>query len=132
MRSKNNALKHGIFAKTVVLKTESRADFDNLLNRFQEYFDPVGAVEATLVEKLALLFWRHRRVMAAEVTAIEERTAGGAMGYWRLSPEATDSVLRYEASIERAIERTLSQLERLQRTRKGQAVLPAIKVDVSS
>src|SRR5690349_19931749 len=72
-RSKNNALKHGIFAKTVVLRTESRAEFDNLLNGFQEDFHPVGAFEEALVEKLSVLFWRYRRLMAAEVSAIEER-----------------------------------------------------------
>jgi len=43
-----------------------------------------------------------------------------------------DRVLRYEASLERNFDRTLSQLERLQRMRLGQPVAPAIKVDVSS
>jgi hypothetical protein len=37
-----------------------------------------------------------------------------------------------QASIERAFDRTLAQLERLQRMRLGQQVLPAIKLDVSS
>jgi hypothetical protein len=40
--------------------------------------------------------------------------------------------IRYEASLERAFDRTLAQLERLQRIRRGQPVLPAIKVDVTS
>jgi hypothetical protein len=39
-------------------------------------------------------------------------------------PEAPqlDRLLRYEASLERAIDRTLTQLERLQRMRLGQPV----------
>jgi hypothetical protein len=41
-----------------------------------------------------------------------------------------DRLLRYEASLERAIDRALSQLERLQRMRKGQPVLPPIKVEI--
>ncbi len=47
------------------------------------------------------------------------------------SKEASDRLQRYEGSIERSFDRTLSQLERLQRMRLGQPVLPAIKVDVS-
>lgn len=43
-----------------------------------------------------------------------------------------DRLMRYEASLERSFDRTLGQLERVQRARKGQAVLPAIKVDVTT
>lgn len=45
--------------------------------------------------------------------------------------EVVDRFQRYEASLERSFDRTLSQLERLQRLRLGQPVLPALKVDVS-
>ncbi len=39
-----------------------------------------------------------------------------------------DRLLRYEASLERSFDRTLSQLERLQRMRLGQPVLPKLEV----
>jgi len=39
-----------------------------------------------------------------------------------------DRLLRYEASLERSFERTLSQFERLQRMRLGQTVLPKLEV----
>jgi hypothetical protein len=39
-----------------------------------------------------------------------------------------DSLLRCQASLERSIDRTLSQLERLQRMRLGQPVLPKLEV----
>jgi hypothetical protein len=42
-----------------------------------------------------------------------------------------DRVLRYEASLERAFDRALAQLERLQRQRLGQPVAPRIDVHVS-
>ena len=47
------------------------------------------------------------------------------------APEA-DRLLRYEANLERAVDRTLTQLERLQRMRLGQPVVPPIKVDISA
>ena len=40
------------------------------------------------------------------------------------SKESSDRLQRYEGSIERSFDRTLSQLERLQRMRLGQPVLP--------
>jgi hypothetical protein len=42
-----------------------------------------------------------------------------------------DRLVRYENSLDRAFDRTLSQLERFQRIRKGQPVPPTIKVDIS-
>jgi len=43
-----------------------------------------------------------------------------------------DRLLRYEASLERAFDRTLNQLERLQRIRLGQAVPPSINLSVTT
>jgi hypothetical protein len=43
-----------------------------------------------------------------------------------------DRLLKYEASINRDIDRTLTQLERLQRMRLGQPVSSPIKLDISS
>jgi hypothetical protein len=45
---------------------------------------------------------------------------------------ALDRFLKYNARIERDIDRTLSRLERLQRMRRGQAVPPPIQVNLSS
>jgi hypothetical protein len=42
-----------------------------------------------------------------------------------------DRLLRYETSLERSFDRALSQLERLQRMRIGQPVLPELKVRLS-
>ncbi len=39
-----------------------------------------------------------------------------------------DRLLRYEANLDRSLDRTLSQLERLQRMRLGQPVAPELKV----
>ena len=65
-RSKHNAVTHGIFSKVVVLKGESQAEFDALLNRLRNDRQPVGTLEELLVEKLAVLFWRQRRLLIAE------------------------------------------------------------------
>lgn len=43
-----------------------------------------------------------------------------------------DQLIRYSASLERTFDRTLSQLERAQRVRRGQPVLPELNLKVSS
>lgn len=47
------------------------------------------------------------------------------------SDSHSDRLLRYEASLERAFDRTLNQLERLQRRRKGEVVPAPISANVS-
>jgi hypothetical protein len=127
-RSKHNAVKHGIFSKVVVLKEEPRVAFNALANGLFSDLQPQGVLEEILVEKLAVLIWRYRRLIAAEAEnskSIDLSNLGGTR--W-----TTDHLLRYEASIERAFDRALSQLERLQRMRLGQPIPPPIKLDISS
>lgn len=125
-----NALKHGIFSNAILLKSESRSEYDSLLNGLHEYFKPVGMFEEVLVEKLAVLIWRYRRLVNTETSEIQ----GGG---FTLELDSKDSSVlnrfpRYETSIDRGIDRTLSQLERYQRMRLGQPVVPPIKIDVTA
>lgn len=50
-RSKHNALKHGIFSNVVLLKDESKAEFDSLLDGLWEDFEPGGMMEKRLAQK---------------------------------------------------------------------------------
>ncbi len=72
-RSKLNAVKYGLFSKSVLLEWESRAEFDSLLKGLQEHFQPQGTLEAALVENLAVLLWRKRRLLKAESAVISEK-----------------------------------------------------------
>ena len=51
----------------------------------------------------------------------------------RYVPEAPqlDRLLRYEATLERGIDRTLNHLERAQRMRRGEPVKPPINLNIS-
>ena len=70
--SRSNALKHGIFSSVILLEGESRAQYETLLRGFREYFRPEGTPEEVLVEKLATLVWRHRRLVMAERAEIRQ------------------------------------------------------------
>ncbi len=71
-QSKYNAVTHGIFSKVFLLKDESEAEFDSLLDGLGDYFQPEGTLEETLVEKLATLFWRYRRLLIAESAEVQK------------------------------------------------------------
>jgi hypothetical protein len=128
-RSRLNSLKHRIFSKVVVIKGEPQAEFDALLNGLRNCYQPVGTFEATWVDKLASLIWCQRRVIIAQGKA----NIGNARDTFGLiEPPDWDLLLRYYTTLDRAIDRTLAQLERFQRMRLGQPVPPRIDVNLSS
>ncbi len=90
-KSKHNALKHGILSAVTLLKGEPRKEFDSLLNGFRNDFRPEGQVEALLVEKLASLVWRYRRMLIAETAEVEK---GTRFNWWEKSER-----VRQEAAI---------------------------------
>lgn len=61
----------GIFSK-VVLKTESQADYDSLVTGLRDACQPKGTLEEILVQKLAAILWRYRRLITAESGEIGE------------------------------------------------------------
>jgi hypothetical protein len=71
-RSRYNAVKTGIFARSLLLKNESPADFDLLRRGYHEHFRPEGKVETGLVEDLVWNRWRKRRLFQAERAQIQE------------------------------------------------------------
>jgi hypothetical protein len=70
-RSKHNAFKHGIFSTVIVLNNESQQEYDSLLLGLQDDLNPQGMLEHILVEKLATLTWRLRRLLIAERAEIQ-------------------------------------------------------------
>jgi len=71
-----NALKHGLLAQEVVIAAgdgrENRAQFNTLLARLFDDLQPEGILEEILVEKIAVSYWRLRRVLRCEVGEIRK------------------------------------------------------------
>lgn len=65
-----NAMKHGILSKLTVLPHENAEEFSSLLAALVEEHQPAGMTERHLVEELAAIMWRKRRVLMAEGAAI--------------------------------------------------------------
>ena len=67
-----NALKHGILSRYTVLSHESHADYESLVNSLMDEHLPAGATEQHLIEELASVIWRKRRVLQAEGATINK------------------------------------------------------------
>jgi hypothetical protein len=133
--SKRNALKHGIFSKVVLLMGEPQAELDALLRGLQNDLRPEGTLEELLVDKLVALLWRHRRLMNVIVEGERPKKGIEALvgtDFSEVVPTPLDLAVRYESTLERAFDRALNQLERLQRIRMGQALPPTLNVNVST
>jgi len=61
-----NAMKHGILSRYTVLSHESHTDYESLINSLMDEHLPAGATEQHLIEELASVIWRKRRVLQAE------------------------------------------------------------------
>ena len=73
-RSNRNALKSGIFPEALLARNESRAEYASLLNGLREDLQPQGTLETALIENLAAITWRRRRLVQAENAEIEKAT----------------------------------------------------------
>ncbi len=73
-RAAKNALQHGILSREVVIMSgagaENPAEYSALVAALQDDLCPQGALEGLLVEKLAAVTWRWRRVLRFEAGAI--------------------------------------------------------------
>jgi hypothetical protein len=67
-----NAMKHGILSRLAVLAHEDHAEFADLLAALLDEHRPAGMTERHLVEELATIIWRKRRVLLAEGAKIND------------------------------------------------------------
>ncbi|MFZ5801652.1 MAG: hypothetical protein ACOY3K_00875 [Candidatus Omnitrophota bacterium] len=71
-----NAVKHGIFAKDLIIAAgdgkEDEKEYRELLAGLVESLNPVGQMECLLVEKIAVDFWRLKRVLRFETGHIRQ------------------------------------------------------------
>lgn len=131
-RSAFNGLRHGLFAREVVLPGEDRAAYDNFVRKLNADLRPRGVVEKELLNRAAALWWRLGRTAAIEAgllnpdwsndpRAARHLTGGGPLvDAFRVAIDDTktlDRLGRYEGRLERALTRTLTTFSRLREAR---------------
>jgi hypothetical protein len=106
------ALKHGAYAQEVILPGEDGRDYELMLCELYEEWTPDGLTERELVDRLASLYWRRRRLHLYQQAKLQQRvdtirTKNDLIGHMQflkdLAPEFA------EAASVKAVERILSR-----------------------
>jgi hypothetical protein len=105
-RSRLNAQTHGIFSRGRIVGDESAGEFKFLLQGLVDDLKPEGTLETILVDQLATILWRSRRVLRAESAEIDKAIRNSAMDTYIAqaaevwdrvrSGEATGGILKYQ------------------------------------
>jgi hypothetical protein len=61
-----NAITHGLFSKQLILADENPLEYQLLLEQLQQELSPVGILEQSLVERVAISLWKQKRLVRAE------------------------------------------------------------------
>ena len=69
-----NATRHAILTDRIFVDGEKPTEFRALLQELSIALDPIGIVEAALVERIAISIWRQRRLVRAETAALSLAT----------------------------------------------------------
>lgn len=105
---KYNALKHGLLAKEVVIDTgegaEEPEEFSTLLDDLKTQFNPVGTLEEMLVEKIAVAYWRLRRVYKYEAGLIRRRLDNATDDFYNEKDWKENKIHKTEEEIEQEVE----------------------------
>ena len=126
VRSKMNALKHGLSAKAIVIEGEDPGQFEALRAGLERDFEAPTVIERELVEDLSVLLWRQRRVPRFEAAIIQrilrdpitdddEKTMEVAR--YLIRDDILTRLSRYETNLMNRISRTLNQLHDLRASR---------------
>ena len=123
-----NALKHGLLSKEIIINAgcgeEDENEFNSLHNQFHVELKPVGIVEEMLVEKMAVCYWRLRRVIQCEIGEIRKRLDTAS---WDMIFKRTDDHL-----FDRKFASLGDSKENLRRSSMGLKYLIGILEDVKS
>jgi hypothetical protein len=106
-----NALKHGFRARQIVLPGESQEDFDQLCQDLESEWQPQTPTERMCLEDMATNRWKLIRAEKVEVM-LQDLPADDPLS------NQLDSVLLFQGRFERAFQRALRELQRLQKDRR--------------
>ena len=126
--SRYGALKHGLYARDVVLPGENQQAYDTMLAKLRDDFEPRGGAEDALVKRLVDIWWRLDRAAGIETGFLNPdwnydrlRMNDQLVDIYRISIDnvpTLDQLGRYEARLERALSRTMQLLRTTQSMRK--------------
>jgi hypothetical protein len=113
-----NALRHGLRARTVVLPGENREEFNHLCDDLEVEWHPQSRTEQFYVEQMAVSQWKLTRMEVGEVRILKDVESA------KDQIPLLDRFWQAECRLERSYARAQRELERLQKSRRGQFQQP--------
>jgi hypothetical protein len=114
-RVSQNALRHGLTARHLVIREDDRPEFESLHHSLLEELAPQGAIETATFHELLHAAWNLQRFRRIET----ELSSGSPDDLSPSSPNiaALDRLGRYQARAQRAYYRAIKELRTLQTNR---------------
>src|SRR4051795_5418205 len=139
LRSSQNAFKHGMHSRLVVLQNESPELYNRLREQYMREWQPFGRRETDLVEDIVNSRWRLNRLLSVETASVDlqmdrqreeikqsipdcDEPGRAAIAFSALAEDtrALLTISRFEARLLRTIDRATVRLERFQSRRQKQ------------
>lgn len=118
-----NSRRHGLLCKRLPARYgQHKKQFTRLLTSLKQDLEPLGTLEEVLVEKIAQEYWRLGVAASYEAHLLTFELP--------FETKSSDSLLRYQTTINRQLYQAINQLERLQRLRKGDNVPAPLNVQI--
>jgi hypothetical protein len=111
-RSSQNALKHGMTARSALIPGESPEQWREHREGVLFALGAKGALETALADRLALTLWRLQRIASCDAAAVTNELP--ADGTSKDGGDLLNKVVRYEAHVSRQMLQALQALDRLQ------------------
>jgi hypothetical protein len=100
-----NALRHGVLSRFTVLPWEDQEEYCRLLNALVAEHKPKGPTEEHLIEEMAGVLWRKRRLRLAEASALRQGlesaissddTVKAALAHLNIGKKATAAITDFD------------------------------------
>jgi len=106
--SSRNATSHGIFSRDVLLPGENSCLLIELQQKLVAELQPVGELEAILVDRIVSSTWRLKRVLRTEKKYARSKSSWsddstGAIPGGRYRDQSWQNVILYETTLERRL-----------------------------
>ena len=139
--SSRNSLKLGITAKAIIIPGEDPADLARLTAEYHAHYQPVGPIEAALLENAVRAEWMKHRYYRLEAAVLNQRIAaqpdneyaiGAAFDQDAQSGNALQRLFRRQQAADRDWRDALQTLERMQSHRLAEAEAEAEAEEITS
>jgi hypothetical protein len=138
----HNAVKHGLRAQDVVCADETARQYEEFAASLIADLAPADSVEEQLAQRIVTCTWRLLRMVNAEATMFDswrmdeddalQPTESFFSRRFENSNAEMSALSRYEASLDRSLNRAYALLDRRQARRRGERVMAPVTVLVEA